>query len=129
MSKKHVGKKEASQPRRSRTNRRRHRLPLVTGGVALTVGIITAVLLWPGASEKGAQAYALAPESALPAPVRRAPANVQTAYRFAIANREILRWIPCFCGCVNEGHTSNASCYIKDVKPDGSVVFDFMSLN
>lgn len=127
MSGKSKSKKGASQPHRSLPNRRR-RLPLVAGGVALTVGIIAAVFLWPGASEKGAQAYALAPESVLPTAVRRAPLNVQQAYRFATANRDTLRWIPCFCSCGVEGHTSNADCYIKDVKPDGSVVFDFMSL-
>jgi hypothetical protein len=53
---------------------------------------------------------------------------VREAYRFAVANRETLRWIPCFCGCGSEGHTSNADCYVKAVKPDGSIVFDFMSL-
>ena len=93
------------------------------------VGIIVALFVWLGASGKSPQAYTLAPESALPAAVRPASARVQEAYRFAIANRGTLRWIPCFCGCGHEGHTSNADCYIKDVKPDGSIVFDFMSLN
>jgi hypothetical protein len=52
---------------------------------------------------------------------------VRDAYRFAIANRDILRQIPCYCGCGAEGHKSNADCYIKDVRPDGSIVFDPMS--
>lgn len=53
MSKKRLGKKEASPRHRSLPNRGR-RLPLIAGGVALIVGIIAAVILWPGASEKGA---------------------------------------------------------------------------
>jgi hypothetical protein len=59
--------------------------------------------------------YQLAPESVLPSDVRLAPAEVREAYRFAIANRDILRYIPCNCGCGSEGHTSNASCYLKNV--------------
>jgi len=56
--------------------------------------------------------YKLAPESILPADIRRAPVDVREAYRFAIANRPVLRYIPCYCGCVADGHTSNASCYL-----------------
>jgi hypothetical protein len=78
---------------------------------------------------KSPQAYTLAPESVLPVSVRQAPTQVQEAYRFAIANWETLHWIPCFCGCGAQRHMSNADCYIKDVKPDGNIVFDFMSLN
>jgi len=128
MSKKPTGKKKASQSRRSTAHRGR-RLPFMVGGGTFIVGLIAAMFVWLGTSGKISQAYELAPESALPAVVRRAPAHVQEAYRFAIANRGTLRWIPCFCGCGHEGHTSIADCYIKDVKPDGSVVFDFMSLN
>lgn len=128
MSKKPTGKKKASQSRRSTAHRGR-RLPLMVGGSAFMVGIIVALFVWLGASGKGLRAYELAPESALPAAVRQASSRVQEAYRFAIANRGTLRWIPCFCGCGREGHMSNADCYIKNVQPDGSVVFDFMSLN
>ena len=51
------------------------------------------------------------------------------AYRFAVANRETLAYIPCYCGCGDEGHTSNASCYIKDASVSGKLVFDRMSLH
>jgi hypothetical protein len=105
------------------------RLPLVVGAVALTVGLIAATFVWSGESGKTPHAYALAPESALPAAVRRASPKIQGAYRFAIANRDTLRWIPCFCGCgAEEGHESSADCYIKYVRQDGSIVFDFMNL-
>lgn len=72
--------------------------------------------------------YQLAPESALPQDIRRAPDEVREAYRFAIANREILRYIPCYCGCGSEGHTSNASCYVKDSSTPDKLEFDRMSL-
>jgi len=75
------------------------------------------------------QGYKLAPESLLPFDIRQAPAEVREAYRFAITNRDVLRYIPCYCGCGNEGNTSNASCYLKDHSTPGNLVFDRMSLN
>jgi hypothetical protein len=72
--------------------------------------------------------YQLAPESVLPADIAKAPAEVREAYRFAIANRQTLRYIPCYCGCGSEGHTSNASCYIKDSSTPAKLEFDRMSL-
>lgn len=84
---------------------------------------------WVWAFGRVRRAYELAPESVLPNDIRRAPAEVREAYRFAIANREILRYIPCYCGCGDEGHTSNASCYLKDYSTPTSLVFDRMSLN
>ena len=72
--------------------------------------------------------YKLAPESVLPTDIRSAPAEVREAYRFAIANRETLRYIPCYCGCGSEGHTSNASCYVKDGSTLEKLEFDRMSL-
>jgi uncharacterized protein with PCYCGC motif len=74
------------------------------------------------------QRYELAPESVLPGDISRAPDEVREAYRFAIANRDTLRYIPCYCGCGSEGHTSNASCYLKDVSTRGNLQFDRMSL-
>jgi hypothetical protein len=72
--------------------------------------------------------YKLAPESILPSDIRKAPAEVREAYRFAIANREVLRYIPCYCGCGEQGHTSNASCYFQDNSTPEKPIFDRMSL-
>jgi len=73
--------------------------------------------------------YKLAPENLLPTDIRSAPEEVREAYRFAIANRDTLRYIPCYCGCGSEGHTSNASCYVKDSSTPGNLQFDRMSLD
>ena len=78
--------------------------------------------------EAAERRYQLAAENLLPQDVRRAPDEVREAYRFAIANRETLRYIPCYCGCGSEGHTSNASCYVKDSSTPSNLVFDRMSL-
>ena len=71
--------------------------------------------------------WKLAPSSMLPERVRNTPPEIRDAYRFAIFNRETLSYIPCYCGCVNDGHTSNASCYLKDNSPLTRPEFDFMS--
>jgi hypothetical protein len=66
----------------------------------------------------------MAPMSAMPAEIQKAPTTVQQAYQFAVANPDALKNVPCYCGCGAAGHTSNYSCYVKEVKPSGEVVFD-----
>ncbi len=60
-----------------------------------------------------------------PAPYRDAPKAVQTAYRYAAMNSDVLRYIPCFCGCgLSAGHVNNYDCFVKTANPDGSVILD-----
>ena len=97
----------------------------------LTRGLMSAGTIWLAGCTKFDAAehrYKLAPESTLPPDVAKAPAEVREAYRFAILNRDTLRYIPCYCGCGSEGHTSNASCYFKDSSTPANPVFDRMSL-
>jgi hypothetical protein len=67
----------------------------------------------------------LAPVSQLPERVKRAPPVVQEAYRFAIANPEVLAQLPCYCGCGSMGHESDLDCFIEEFKPDGTIVFGY----
>jgi hypothetical protein len=60
----------------------------------------------------------------MPAEVQSAPVTVQTAYQFAAANPDIMKNIPCYCGCGNIGHTSNYDCYVSDVDAQGTIKFD-----
>ena len=55
------------------------------------------------------------------------PEDVQEAYRYAVANEDVLQWMPCFCGCVTGGHRHNFDCYVREVRDDGSVALDAMS--
>ena len=67
----------------------------------------------------------LAPESVLPDYIRdNAPPQVKEAYRFAVANPDVLKQYPCYCGCGSVQHGSNLDCYIKEVRAGGAVVFD-----
>jgi hypothetical protein len=70
----------------------------------------------------------LAPSSALTDEIRAAPTAVVEAYRFAIANRELLDRIPCHCGCGAMGHRSNAACYLAPDRGDGTIAFDTHAL-
>jgi hypothetical protein len=99
----------------------------LAGGLLLLAGIAVVAVVGSLGSGKTSTAYALAPESALPDNLRKAPPNVREAYRFAIANRDVLRQVPCYCGCGAE-HPSNYECYIKEVRADGTYQFDYMSL-
>ena len=93
---------------------------LVAAGTMMLVGCRAF-----GASE---HRYQLAPEAILPEGLRYASDEIREAYRFAAANRGTLRYIPCYCGCGEQGHTSNASCYVKDSSPPGKLEFDPMSV-
>jgi hypothetical protein len=99
---------------------------LKIGGL-MVASVILSPWLMPKASG-AAHRYKLAPESILPSDIRRAPLDVREAYQFAVANRDTLRYIPCYCGCGDVGHTSNASCYVEDSSPPEDPRFDRMSL-
>jgi uncharacterized protein with PCYCGC motif len=60
----------------------------------------------------------------MPADVQSAPVTVQQAYQFAAANPDVMKNIPCYCGCGNIGHTSNYSCYVSSVDDKGKFTFD-----
>lgn len=60
----------------------------------------------------------------MPAEVQSAPVTVQSAYQFAAANPDVMKDIPCYCGCGSIGHTSNYDCYVSNVDSNGVVTFD-----
>ena len=63
-----------------------------------------------------------------PSYVTDARPEVKRLYEFQITHGEVMRYMPCFCGCGDfAGHRSNRDCYVRRVNPDGSVVFDDMA--
>jgi hypothetical protein len=63
-----------------------------------------------------------------PAYVTKAGPEVKRLYEFQVTHGELMRYMPCFCGCGDfAGHRSNRDCYVREVKEDGSVVFDSMA--
>jgi hypothetical protein len=56
--------------------------------------------------------------SARPAPMTRA------AYEFAARHPEVLRHMPCYCGCERNGHGHNEDCFITRRETDGRPVWN-----
>jgi hypothetical protein len=63
-------------------------------------------------------------DAALPQFVAAAPGYVQSAYLFALERPDVMRWMPCYCGCGDhDDHKSAHDCFIRKRTPDG-VEFD-----
>jgi len=93
----------------------------------LLVGFILVTIL-PACSASPAEGLSMASMDGMPAEVKASPATVQQAYRFAVANPELMKQIPCYCGCGAMGHTSNYSCYVSSVDASGAVTYDHHAL-
>lgn len=65
--------------------------------------------------------------SVMPADVKAASKTAQEAYQFAFANPDVLKEIPCYCGCGDMGHTSNYDCYVSAVEGE-KIVYDAHAL-
>lgn len=59
-----------------------------------------------------------------PAQIRAAPAVVRQAYAYAHDHPDVLKALPCYCGCGSIGHTSNYACYISGTDAEGQIVYD-----
>ena len=81
----------------ARVSRRR-----LLGGGAL--GVVAAA---------GSVGWLYAREPATPWYITGGPANVRQSYAYAVAHPEVLRHIPCYCGCGrSEGHRSVLDCFV-----------------
>ncbi|HWI49787.1 MAG TPA: PCYCGC motif-containing (lipo)protein [Rummeliibacillus sp.] len=51
--------------------------------------------------------------------------DLKLVYQAAGKATDVLKWMPCYCGCAESAnHKSNLNCFIKEVKDDGTVVWD-----
>ena len=96
--------------------------------LVLLITVLSPALLTTACASNPAHELKMAPMSALPAEMQNAPTRVREAYQFAVANPDALKNVPCYCGCGAMGHTSNYSCYVKESKADGTIVFDAHAL-
>jgi hypothetical protein len=63
-----------------------------------------------------------------PSFVTDAKPEVKTLYEFQLTQGELMKYMPCYCGCgKRSGHKSNRDCYVQKVNPDGSAVLDSMA--
>lgn len=91
--------------------------------LSLIIGLVILTVL-PACSTHQEAELQMMPMDQMPMEVQSAPATVQQAYQFAAANPDVMKVIPCYCGCGNIGHTSNYSCYVSYVDDKGKVTFD-----
>ncbi len=78
----------------------------------------------PACSGQTGNQPTMMPLNQMPDDVQSAPVSVQQAYQFAVANPDVMKQIPCYCGCGAMGHTSNYSCYVQSVAANGTITFD-----
>lgn len=52
--------------------------------------------------------------------------HIQQAYAFAARREDVVSYLPCYCGCARQGHTSLRSCFLKSRTSDGKPVWDAM---
>lgn len=96
---------------------------LLAGLMAPMLMSISACSSSSGTTSSGQELH-FAAMSEMPMKVQSAPKTVSDAYRFAVANPEATRNVPCFCGCGAMGHTSNYDCYVQDAPNNGKIIFD-----
>lgn len=49
----------------------------------------------------------------------RPAALTRAAYEFAARHPEVLKHVPCFCGCERNGHGNNEDCFVARRNPEG----------
>lgn len=48
--------------------------------------------------------------------------QTRAVYQFAAEHPEVLKYVPCYCGCESTGHPHNESCFVKRRDAAGNVV-------
>jgi len=94
----------------------------------LSIFSILLLVALPACSGQSQNQQTMMPLDQMPDEVQSAPVSVQQAYQFASANPDIMKQIPCYCGCGAMGHTSNYSCYVQAVDANGKITFDTHAL-
>lgn len=99
---------------------------------AAAVALTGAVALFAQAPARTAQAPVASKTAQMELPPLPNPgyaparplATTQLAYEFAARHPEVIKYVPCYCGCERNGHGSNESCFVKGRDPQGAVAWD-----
>jgi Protein of unknown function with PCYCGC motif len=77
----------------------------------------------PAAAKLGPHPQTSFPPLNLPGyALARSPEVVQAAYEFAAVHPEVASYVPCFCGCGQQGHRGNEDCFVAARDANGDVV-------
>lgn len=90
----------------------------------LVMVLTTTALSACSSSDSGKVHLYMLPMDKMPEEVQNAPVTVQEAYQFASINPDIMKDIPCYCGCGDIGHASNYECYVSSVDEQDNITFD-----
>ncbi|MGQ0734947.1 MAG: PCYCGC motif-containing (lipo)protein [Acidobacteriota bacterium] len=101
---------------------------LVIAGIGMLVsGAALALAQGPSAASATGSAAQAAPRVSTPpipnpgfAPGRPVD-QARAVYEFAAQHPEILKYVPCYCGCETSGHPHNESCFVKSRDAKGNV--------
>src|SRR5581483_6556949 len=93
---------------------------------AVVIAVLAGSLIWLGqrsaSSATSAAALASVPPEIAQA-IQRLDPEAREAYTFALERPDVLSAVPCYCGCMSVGHTSNLACFVKRT-PDGKSALD-----
>jgi hypothetical protein len=95
-------------------------LAVAVGGLAFVTGCGGAVAAGAGGTAPGGVRRA----ATYPLPPYARTMQAAEAYRFAVARPDLLRAMPCYCGCERDGHTSNLECFVAAFAADGRPTYD-----
>jgi hypothetical protein len=57
----------------------------------------------------------------LPDYVLNTSETIQETYIMAATYPEVVAQVPCYCGCINDGHKSNLDCFVGQIGEDNAV--------
>ncbi len=88
---------------------------------SIMIVILAIVVIAAGCGTKKENLTLNAKHKPLPDYVLNSSAMVKETYIMASNNPEVLAQVPCFCGCVSDGHKSNLNCFIQKMGPNKAV--------
>jgi hypothetical protein len=96
-------------------------------GIAAVALTTTTVVIAGQGTQKTAGKAVVARKTTPPLPnVGFAPVRpmdvVRATYDFAAQHPEILKYVPCYCGCGSQGHMANEACFISRRDARGNVL-------
>lgn len=89
-----------------------------SSGLALPVEPETPDTIWD-------PAWSPLPKGASPRPMEQ----VRAAYAFAARRKDVLQYMPCYCGCEKQGHKSDHDCFVKGRTAAGLPQWDSMGVS
>jgi hypothetical protein len=115
-------------PKVTRTLGRRRLLVLVGAGLATACTPIAQT--GPTSTASAVPPLGANPTRGIwPIQYRNAPQPVRDAYAWAATHENILRYIPCYCGCGANGHKNNYDCFVSSRAANGWITMDLHGLN